>query len=249
MSMPISITRRRALGWAVAAGPAAAFASTLDHGRGLADSQTPPSGASPPAPAREEYVAKPLPFDPSKCRGLSEKLLLSHHQNNYGGAVRRLNAIRRQIAALPRNAAPFQMGSLQREALIAMNSMILHESYFANLGGDGRAEGPALRSIETAFGSFDEWERQFRLTGLALGGGSGWAILAYSPRDGSLHNVWAADHAHGLAGGVPLLAMDMYEHAYAIDFGADAKAYVDAFFQNVLWAEVNRWTESAFARK
>src|SRR5918999_3000779 len=77
-----------------------------------------------------ENQVKPLPFDPAKLQGLSEKLLVSHHQNNYGGAVRRLNQIQQQIGSLPKDAPPFQMGSLKREEIVATNSMILHEFYF-----------------------------------------------------------------------------------------------------------------------
>ncbi len=213
--------------------------------------QASPNGAAPTQEAvpRTSYEVKPLPFEPRRLKGLSEKLILSHHENNYGGAVRRLSQIQQQIAGLPKDAAPYRMGSLKRESLIAMNSMILHEIYFANLGGEGKAEGALLKSIEEAYGSYAAWEQDFRLTGLSLGGGSGWVILAHSPRDGMVHNVWAWDHTHGLAGGVPLLVMDMYEHAYAMDYGANAKAYVDAFFQNVHWEEVNRRIEAARARR
>ena len=70
----------------------------------------------------------------------------------------------------------------------------------------------------------------------ALGGGSGWVVLTRSPRDGTLSNVWSADHTHALAGGTPLLALDMYEHSYHLDFGANAGGYVDAFMANISWA-------------
>lgn len=72
--------------------------------------------------------------------------------------------------------------------------------------------------------------------GKALGGGSGWVLLSFQPREGSLVNQWAADHTHALAGGVPILALDMYEHAYHMDYGAAAGAYVDAFMTNIDWA-------------
>lgn len=196
----------------------------------------------PPA-YRGEHQAKPLPFDPGRLRGLSEKLVTSHHQNNYGGAVKRLNLIERQIGVLPRDAAPYQMGSLKREELIARNSMLLHEAYFGNLGGSGRAEGGFARLAQAAYGSVEAWEHDFRLTGMSLSGGSGWVVAGYDPRSGGIRNEWASDHTQGLAGGVPLLVMDMYEHSYQMDYGADAKAYIDAFFGNVQWEEVNRRLE------
>ena len=179
-----------------------------------------------------------LPFDPAALQGLSDKLLRSHHQNNYGGAVKRLNAIRTQLAALDFAAAPgFQLNGLKREELIATNSMLLHELYFSSLGGDGQTMAPAMTlALEASFGSVERWRSEFVAMGKALGGGSGWVLLSFQPRDGTLVNQWAADHTHALAGGVPMLALDMYEHAYHIDFGAAASSYVDAFMSNIDWA-------------
>jgi Fe-Mn family superoxide dismutase len=199
----------------------------------------------PPPAYRGLNAVKPLPFDPAKLDGLSEKLIVSHHDNNYAGAVKRLNQVQQQIGSLPKDAAPYQLGSLKREELIATNSMILHELYFANLGGGGRAKGTVTALIQAQYGGLDTWEAEFRLAGLSLGGGSGWVILSFDPYGGALHTCWAADHTHSLAGGVPLLVMDMYEHSYHMDYGANAKGYVDAFFRNINWAEVNRRAEQA----
>lgn len=200
------------------------------------------SGAmsQPTSPSAAKYQAKPLPFDPSKLKGISEKLIVSHHDKNYAGAVKRLGAIEDKIAQLPKDAAPFQMGSLKREALIAMNSMILHEFYFDNLGGDGVPGGSIKDVISRDFNSVDAWQHDFKLTGQSLSGGSGWVILAYCPRDKRLYNVWSSDHQVTLATGVPLLVMDMYEHAYQMDYGADANSYIAAFFSNINWEQVNK---------
>ena len=178
-----------------------------------------------------------LPFDPKSLRGLSEKLLLSHHQNNYAGAARRLNAIRAQLAALPlAQAAGFQLNGLKREELIATNSVLLHELYFASLGGDGVTMAPAMQlALDASFGSAERWREEFVACAKALGGGSGWMLLVFQPREGTLVNQWAADHTHAVAGGVPILALDMYEHAYHLDHGAAAGAYVDAFMGNIDW--------------
>jgi superoxide dismutase, Fe-Mn family len=97
------------------------------------------------------------------------------------------------------------------------------------------------------FGSLERWKAEFAATGKALGGGSGWVILAYGPRDKRLFNHWSADHGMAPAGSVPLLALDMYEHAYQMDYGADAAKYVEAFFKNIHWDEVNRRLERARA--
>jgi len=185
------------------------------------------------------YVPKPLPFDPRTLKGISERLIVSHHDKNYVGAVKRLAAIQDKIRQLPADAAPFQMGSLKREVLIAMNSMILHEYYFDNLGGDGRTGGEIERIIKELFGSHEAWEAEFKQTGMSLAGGSGWVILSYSPRDKRLYNIWSSDHTQGLADGRPILVMDMYEHSYQMDYGADAKSYIDAFFKNINWEQVD----------
>mmetsp|Transcript_76635 Transcript_76635/g.212136 ORF Transcript_76635/g.212136 Transcript_76635/m.212136 type:complete len:308 (+) Transcript_76635:297-1220(+) len=183
---------------------------------------------------------QPLPFEPSALPGLSAKLLASHHQNNYGGAVKRLNAIRTQLATMPLGSAPgFQLNGLKREELIATNSMLLHELYFASLGGDGQAMEPAWAlALASNFGSVERWREEFVAMGKALGGGSGWVLLVFQPREGTLVNQWSADHTHAVAGGVPILALDMYEHAYHMDYGAAAGAYVDAFMANIDWAGV-----------
>jgi Fe-Mn family superoxide dismutase len=187
-----------------------------------------------------DALIQPLPFAPAALRGLSDKLLRSHHENNYGGAVRRLNAIRARLAALDFGSAPgFEVNGLKREELIAGNSMLLHELYFGSLGGNGRTMLPAMAlALEASFGSVERWRAEFVAMGTAMGGGSGWVILAFQPREGTLVNQWAADHAHALAGGVPILALDMYEHAYHLDYGAAAAAYVDAFMRNIDWATV-----------
>jgi superoxide dismutase, Fe-Mn family len=185
------------------------------------------------------YEVKPLPFDPAKLNGISEKLIVSHHDKNYAGAVKRLMSIQAKIAALPPDAAPFMMGGLKREELIAMNSMLLHELYFANLGGDGKIAGSTEKLIKSRFGSVDAWVNDFKLTASSLAGGSGWVVLAYSNRDRQVHNIWSSDHSVNLAYGVPLLVMDMYEHSYQMDYGADAKAYIDAFMANINWEQVD----------
>jgi len=185
------------------------------------------------------YAMKPLSCDPAKLKGLSEKLIVSHYENNYGGAVKRLNAISDELASLDFTIAPvYVINGLKREELIAMNSMILHEVYFDSLGG-GEPDGGLRRLIERDFTSVARWQAQFAAMGKALGGGSGWVLLTYSVRDRKLINQWASDHAHTLAGATPILALDMYEHSYHIDYGAKAAAYVDAFMQNINWGSAS----------
>jgi superoxide dismutase, Fe-Mn family len=187
------------------------------------------------------YTVKPLSCEPTKLKGLSEKLIVSHWENNYGGTVRRLNAIKAQLAELDFAKAPiFVVNGLKREELIATNSMILHELYFDSLGGDGISGGAIDEALKRDFGSVDRWRAEFVGTGKALRGGSGWVLLTYSHRDRRLVNQWAADHTHALAGGTPVLALDMYEHSYQLDYGAAAEKYVDAFMENINWTNVAR---------
>jgi Fe-Mn family superoxide dismutase len=189
------------------------------------------------------YHVMPIPFKPPRLIGLSEKLLASHYENNYGGALRRLIAIEGRLSDLSVETAPvFELNGLGRERLIAANSVLLHEVYFDCLGGvDGlgsptaNPDGPLAEAINRDFGSFNNWKAEFMAMGHAIGGGSGWVTLVWSDRFGRLTNQWSADHTHALAGGVPILALDMYEHAYHMDFGANVGAYVDAFMDNLHW--------------
>ena len=193
-----------------------------------------------------KHQPKALPFDPTKLTGMSEKLIRSHHENNYTGAVKALNAVEQRLAAMMRekDLPAYVYGDLKREELIRTGSVVLHEKYFANLGGNGKADGNALKMIQRWFGSYETWEAEFKKTGNALGGGSGWTILGFNMHTKELHNYWAADHAHNAAMSVPILVLDMYEHAYHMDYGAAAAKYVDAFMQNVNWEEVNKRVEA-----
>jgi Fe-Mn family superoxide dismutase len=206
-----------------------------------------PAAAQTAAPAASTpFAPQPLPFDPKAIPGLSEKILVSHHDNNYAGAVRRLGAITAQFAALDVATAPvFTVNGLKREELTAWNSMILHELYFASLASGPATPGRALaQAIERDFGSEGRWRAEFSAMGKALGGGSGWVLLTWSHRDKRLVNQWAADHTMTLAGGTPILALDMYEHAYHMDYGAAAAGYVDAYMKVINW----RSADALFAK-
>ena len=184
----------------------------------------------------------PLPFDPAKSAGLSEKLIRSHHENNYTGAVKALNLVEQRLATLSKEKElpAYIYGDLKRQELIRTGSVVLHEKYFANLGGNGKADGNARKLIEKWFGTFAGWEGEFARFGNSLSGGSGWTILAFNHHTKELHNYWSADHTSNAPSSTPLLVLDMYEHAYQMDYGAAAAKYVDAFMKNVNWDEVNR---------
>jgi Fe-Mn family superoxide dismutase len=187
------------------------------------------------------YRMKPLGCDPQHVKGMSEKLIVSHYENNYGGAVKRLNLITEQLASLDFNTAPgFLINGLKREELIASNSMILHELFFDGLGEESAPGKPLDAAIARDFSSVARWRAEFIAMGKALGGGSGWVLLSYSPRDGKLVNQWAADHCHTLAGGQPIVALDMYEHSYHIDYGSKAATYVDTFMNAIRWSNADK---------
>jgi Fe-Mn family superoxide dismutase len=214
----------------------------LGAGAALVGSAGPALAQGGTAPAVAAYAPQPvpLPFDPKTIPGLSEKLLTSHHDNNYVGAVKRIAAIGGQLGTLdPATAPGFLLNGLKREELIATNSMVLHELYFGNLGA---AAAPSVRiaaMIERDFGSMARWQAEFSAMGKALGGGSGWVVLQYQHRDKRLVNQWANDHTMALAGATPLLVLDMFEHAYGMDYGSKAAAYVDAVMAAINWTAVN----------
>src|ERR1700745_3115460 len=108
------------------------------------------------------YQIKPLSCDPAKIKGMSERLIISHYENNYGGAVQRLNLIDEQLAGLDYTKAPgFLVNGIKREQLIAMNSMILHEPFFDGLGEQSEPS-PALReALARDFGSYERWRAGF----------------------------------------------------------------------------------------
>jgi superoxide dismutase, Fe-Mn family len=180
---------------------------------------------------------KPLAFDPAKLDGLSERLIRSHWENNYGGSVKALAVVKKRLAEAlgDKDLPPYVYNDLKREHLLRTGSVVFHEHYFDNLGGSGKAGASERQSIAQAFGSFDAWEAEFRKIGAGLGGGSGWVMLGFNQHTRQLENYWLADHAHGPAATTPILVMDMYEHSYQMDFGAAAAKYIDAFFQNIQW--------------
>ncbi len=220
----------------------------------VAFSSIPALAAEKESPMKEEskfhvqdLEVKPLPFDPKKLRGISEKLIQSHWENNYAGSVKTLNAVSKKIsAALAEKDYPgFAYNGLKREHLMRTGSVVFHELYFDNLGGNGKSAGDIEKAIKSSFGDFNTWETEFRKIAQGLSGGSGWVVLGYNYHLNRLENYWAWDHMHFAAGSTPLLVMDMYEHSYQMDYGAAAAKYIDAFFENIQWSAVEHRFENA----
>lgn len=202
-----------------------------------------PAGPKPPAStptAAGDHKVRDLPFQPAKLDGLSAAMITSHHSNNYAGAVKNLNKVELELAKINKDTPGFHVASLRERELTYTNSTILHEHYFGNLGGDGKLAGAIDKRLAAQFGSTARWEELFRATALALGGGSGWVILDLNYATGDLRIYGTSGHSQSVAFGQPVLVLDMFEHAYAIDYGAAHAKYVDAFFHNIQWAEVDK---------
>lgn len=192
-----------------------------------------------------DYRPKPLPFDPTTLPGLSEKLLRSHHENNYVGAVKKLNGTRQRLVEVDDFTPGFLLHGLLQSELTFKHSAALHELYFGNLIGGGSKGSATAKLLSDHFGGASAWEQRLRALGASLGGGSGWAILEFDLHERVPRMYTAADHTQGLSTGLPLLVLDMYEHSYHMDYGTGAAKYIDAFFANLHWEEIDRRTQVA----
>jgi Fe-Mn family superoxide dismutase len=185
------------------------------------------------------YTAK----DYSKLIGMEGfgETLLKNHFTLYQGYVTNTNKVLDtldQMLKEGKTATP-EFAELKRRLGWEFNGMRLHEYYFENLGGKGGApkSGKLAQKMTGDFGGVEGWEKDFRATGAMRG--IGWAVLYYDPAGGRLMNVWINEHdvAHP-AGCVPLLIMDVFEHAFMLDYGLKRADYIEAFFKNIDWAAV-----------
>lgn len=181
------------------------------------------------------YTTKPLTF--KTLKGISEKTIEIHHGKLYAGYVNKRNEIEEKLKAVDLGSANqtySDLRSLKVEETFAGNGQVLHEAYFGVLGGaGGRPSGKLGDAITAAWGSYEKWDAEFRATGMAV---RGWVVLAYDTNDGRLHNyVGDAHNQGGMWGAIPLLVLDVYEHAYFMDYGADRKKYIDDFMSNINW--------------
>jgi superoxide dismutase, Fe-Mn family len=182
---------------------------------------------------------KPLHY--TELAGLSEKQLTEHHDVLYAGYVKKIGEIEEKLTTSDMstaNATYSEFGELKREETFALNGVKLHEGYFDNMKPNGsECTGAIFTLIEQSFGSYEKWEEEFRAAGLA---GRGWVVLGYDLDEKRLRNIVCDAHNHGgVWNTTALFIMDIYEHAYFIDFGTGRKAYIDAFFKNINWDYVN----------
>ena len=177
--------------------------------------------------------------------GLSQKQLAEHHDVLYAGYVKKITEIEEKLKITDMseaNATYSEFGELKREETFALNGVKLHEGYFDNMKPNGsECRGRIRELIERDFGSYEAWEKEFRATGIA---GRGWVVLGYDLEDQKLRNVLCDAHNHGGVWNMAaLFIMDIYEHAYFIDYGTGRKAYIEAFFKNINWGYVNGLVE------
>ena len=184
-----------------------------------------------------KYEAKPLPFK-KQLIGITEKTLAIHHDKLYAGYVNKRNEIEEKLKTTDRSAANAtysEFGELKREESFAANGIFLHEYYFNVLGGEGAQNlAPSLvEAITKEFGSYEAWLTDFKACGMVA---RGWVVLAYDFNDGRLHNYVCDSHNHGgIWGAMPVVVLDMYEHAYFIDYGSDRKTYIEDYMKNLNW--------------
>ncbi|KXG78045.1 Superoxide dismutase [Fe] [Fervidicola ferrireducens] len=193
-----------------------------------------------------ENKIKPIPMNPRLLLmpGFSERQIREHYEVLYKGYVNKVNEIRGFLLSANRqeaNATYSDFRGLKKAETYAMDGVILHELYFENLGGPGGVpKGDLMRQIEKDFGSYKAWLEDFTATGISA---RGWAVLVYDRRGGRLFNYLLDAHDHGVIQNTgAILVLDVYEHAYFIDYGTRKADYIRAFMQNVDWAVAEkRW--------
>ncbi|MBU0646140.1 superoxide dismutase [Patescibacteria group bacterium] len=198
-------------------------------------------------PSAKDYEAKPLPFD-QDLEGISKKTLEIHHDKLYQGYVNKLKEVATKLSQSDSlfesaNQTFSDLRGLRDGETFAANGVYLHEYYFQALGGDGVPQGPLADDLAAKWGSIEKFIAYFTASGLAA---RGWVVLC---RDLQLERlkVYSCD-AHnqgGVWGCLPILVLDVYEHAYFMDFGADRKAYINSFFKNLNWDRLNSLYEKA----
>lgn len=185
---------------------------------------------------------KPLKY--KSLDGLSEKQLSEHHDVLYAGYVKKVGEIEEKLAnadTASANATFSDIRELKMEETFALNGVKLHEGYFENMCPNGKTSPKIREIIEKDFGSYEKWEKEFKALGLAA---RGWVVLSYDLDEKKLKNILCDSHNQGgVWNSVALLIMDVYEHAYFIDYATGRKNYIEAFFKNIDWGYVEKIIE------
>lgn len=186
-----------------------------------------------------EYKAEGLKIN-KDLEGMSLRSIQEHFKL-YQGYVKKTNEIQVSLKSADKataNGVYSQYGELRRQETFAVNGMKLHEVYFGELSSPSIGLGTKIyKMIEKEFGSVEVWQEEMVATGMSA---RGWAILAYDLKDNRLH-IYGADaqNVGAVWGAIPLVALDVYEHAYFMDHGTNRKAYIDGFFKNLNWEFVD----------
>lgn len=186
---------------------------------------------------------KPLPFTTS-LQGISDKTIGIHHDKLYAGYVNKANEISEKLTPLETggdvsgaNQTYSELRALKDGETFAVNGVYLHEYYFDVLGGDGTPDGPLADALATQFGSRENFMAYFSACGMAA---RGWTVLAWDTKAGALKIYTGDAHNHGgVWGCLPIIVLDVYEHAYFIDYGSDRAAYITDFWKNLDWKKAN----------
>lgn len=183
---------------------------------------------------------KPLKYE--ELNGISKRQLTEHHDVLYAGYVKKYNEIVEKLGSVDyatANATYSEVRELQQEKGFALNGIKLHEHYFDNMTDKPKPSGGTVKEmIEQGWGSFDKWASEFAALGIAA---RGWVVLAYDKQLGRLDNyIFDAHNQGGVADTELVLVMDVYEHAYFLDFGTARKDYITKFMAVIDWDEVNR---------
>lgn len=195
-----------------------------------------------------KFESKPLPFE-KELDGISAKTIQIHHDKLYQGYVDKSNAVKEKLSVIAKSNEPegnqiySELRGLKEGESFANNGVYLHEWYFAVLGGDGKPSGELADALSAKYGSVEQFQKYFTACGMA---GRGWAILAWDGKQQDLRIFTADAQNHGgIWGAVPVIACDVYEHSYFIDFGSDRKAYIESFFKNLNWEQANKFYQEA----
>lgn len=187
------------------------------------------------------YKPEALPFAKDALHGISEKTIDYHYEKLYKGYVNKYNEIQEKLQVANTDSANqtySEWRALKMGETFAEDGIILHEMYFGNLGGNGNSTNTGIyKDIEEQFGSFEKFKAMVNATAMAA---RGWAIVAWNSLEGNI-GIYAADSHNqgGIWSSMPFLVIDVYEHAYYMDYGSDRKSYLEAFWKNVDWEAVN----------
>ncbi len=190
---------------------------------------------------------QPKKFELKGLDGISENQISQHRDILYAGYVNKLNEIEERLKTVDISKANqifSDLRALKADETFALNGVIFHELYFENLGGKNlKPKGELSDLIAKEFGSFDKWSDNFKACGLSA---RGWVLMGINTYDGKIHNYCLDTHNFNVpASFIPMLVMDVYEHAYTIDYGVKRQPYIDAFMKNIDWNVCMRRLEKA----